>query len=82
MRALVVENGNLELVNRQEPRPGPGDVVVAVHSCGICGSDVHLLSLEAGLRGQILGHELSGSIAAIGENVDDWAIGPLCVNLQ
>ena len=75
MRALIVGNENLELVDRQEPLPGPDDVMVAVHSCGICGSDVHLLSHEASMRGQVLGHELSGTIAAVGRDVDGWAVG-------
>ena len=49
MRALVVTaSGGVEVVERPEPRPEAGEVVIDVHSCGICGSDVH--SIEYGTR--------------------------------
>jgi threonine dehydrogenase-like Zn-dependent dehydrogenase len=72
MRALVrVEGGGVAVSEQPDPSPGPEDVVVAVHSCGICGSD-----LRGGMRaGGIPGHELSGTVAQVGGAVRDWRIG-------
>ena len=61
---------------RPVPRPGPGEVLVEVDHCGICGSDIHLL-LDgwAGKPGLIAGHEYTGSVAALGPGVDGWTTG-------
>lgn len=58
-----------------DPRPGPDDVVVAVEACGLCGSDVHALQNGNVAPGQVLGHEFSGRIVAVGSNVTGWAEG-------
>jgi threonine dehydrogenase-like Zn-dependent dehydrogenase len=58
-----------------DPSPGPDDVVVAVEACGLCGSDVHALQNGQVAPGQILGHEFSGRIVAVGSNVTGWAEG-------
>ncbi len=42
MRAVVCQNAELKVVDLPEPKPGPGQVVVEVLRCGICGSDLHL----------------------------------------
>jgi threonine dehydrogenase-like Zn-dependent dehydrogenase len=75
MKALVMGPGGVSVVHRPDPVAGPGDAVVAVHSCGICGSDVHVV--EAGVRrhGQVLGHELSGTVVEVGAGVDDLRVG-------
>lgn len=56
MRAVLAESGKVEVVERDEPT-GDGRLVT-VTSAGICGSDLHLLSL--GFGGVILGHEFGG----------------------
>ena len=53
-----------------DPSPGPGDVVVAVEACGLCGSDVHALQAGQPEAGAILGHEFSGRIVALGVGRD------------
>jgi len=58
-----------------DPAPGPDDVVVAVEACGLCGSDVHAVQNGNCAPGQILGHEFSGRIVALGSNVSGWAEG-------
>jgi threonine dehydrogenase-like Zn-dependent dehydrogenase len=58
-----------------DPSPGPDDVVVAVDACGLCGSDVHSVQNGGCAPGQILGHEFSGRIVALGSNVTGWAEG-------
>lgn len=63
MRAVVTTSGGgLEVVDRPEPVPGPGEVVVAVDLCGICGSDQHLRSSGLLPPGAVLGHELAGTV--------------------
>ena len=43
MRAAVLRSGQLVVDNFAEPIPGPGEVLVAVRACGICGSDLHFV---------------------------------------
>lgn len=64
-----------------DPSPGPGEVVVDVAACGLCGSDVHTVEAGRGQPGQILGHEFGGRIAAVGPDVTGWKTGqPVAVN--
>ena len=76
MRALACQGLGepLELTEVDDPTPGPGEVVVAVEACGICGSDLHLVDALP-LPGHVLGHELAGTVAAVGEGVDGWHEG-------
>jgi len=65
---------DMRLEERATPKPGPHDVLIAVRSVGICGSDVHYWTngrigpfiLKAPM---ILGHESSGQVVAVGEKV-------------
>lgn len=51
------------------PEPGPGELVLALSVCGLCGTD--LFKLAAGPEeGRVLGHELVGRVSAVGEGVD------------
>src|SRR5579872_2335568 len=74
---LLKEYMNLELVRMPEPEPGPGDVLIRVKACGICGSDVHGLDGSTGRRLPpiIMGHEAAGEIVEIGSAVQGWEIG-------
>lgn len=76
MRAAVL-HGPGELVVEEVPVPalGAGDVLVEVDSCGLCGSDLHLVLEGWGQRGSIPGHEWSGVVSAVGEGVTRWAPG-------
>ena len=58
-----------------DPSPGPDEVVVSVDACGLCGSDVHSVQNGQCAPGQILGHEFSGRIVALGSNVTGWSEG-------
>jgi len=78
MKALVlVEYGKLVLEEVPKPTPQPGEVLVQVKACGICGSDVHGMDGSTGRRRPpiIMGHEAAGSIAEIGVGVTDWKVG-------
>jgi L-iditol 2-dehydrogenase len=55
------------------PEPGPGEVVVQVTACGICGTDLHFLHHNE--EWTPLGHEVAGSIVAIGPHVTHWRGG-------
>jgi threonine dehydrogenase-like Zn-dependent dehydrogenase len=53
-----------------EPGPGPGEVLVAIHTAGICGSDVHAIQgLFPVTPPRVLGHEYSGRVVAVGAGV-------------
>ena len=68
--------GVIAVEERPVPTAGPGQVVVRVHHCGICGSDIHQLRDGWGLQpGVVAGHEWTGTIAAVGEGVVDWSVG-------
>ncbi len=81
MTAAVYQSpGVITVEERRVPRPDPDQVVVRVHSCGICGSDIHQLRDGWGLpAGVVAGHEWSGNIAAVGEGVTEWSVGELVV---
>jgi L-iditol 2-dehydrogenase len=81
MRVSVLQRaGQLELADWPVPRPGPGEVLVAVRSVGVCGSDVHYFQHgrigDFVVRGPlVLGHEAAGRIAAVGAGVDGGRVG-------
>lgn len=69
MKAVRLEQvGRVELVDLDDPEPGPGEVLIRVDAAGMCGTDRHLLSGEHPSRPPvILGHEFEGQVAATGE---------------
>jgi L-iditol 2-dehydrogenase len=78
MKALLLSNYNcLEMVDCLVPKPGTGEVLVRVAACGICGSDVHGYDGSSGRRIPpiIMGHEASGTIAALGDDVTNLTEG-------
>lgn len=77
MPAAVYQSpGVITVEDRPVPDPGPGQVLVRVHHCGICGSDIHQLRDGWGLKpGVVAGHEWTGTIAAVGDGVDTWRPG-------
>lgn len=77
MRALVMnEIASMEVQQRPTPHPGTGEVLIRIVATGICGSDIHGYTGENGRRfpGQIMGHEASGVIAALGEGTEAWEL--------
>src|SRR3954454_18154437 len=59
-----------------EPEAGPGDVVVAVNACGICGSDLHTCLHGSFVEpGQVMGHEFSGRVVEAGAEVQGLQVG-------
>ena len=76
MVAAVLQGpGQLSIQAVPVPEVGPGDVLVAVDLCGICGSDLHLV-LEGWARpGTWQGHECVGQVVAVGSEVTRWRVG-------
>ncbi len=86
MKAVAfVKPGEMELRDAPEPEPAQGQAVVAVSYCGICGSDLHEYAAEgpsmraAGVFQAVLGHEFTGTIAALGEGADGLREGDTVV---
>jgi len=82
MRAAVFKGpGRLFCVEEApDPTPGPGQLLLKVHRCGVCGTDVHLTSGKGSVGhapGSILGHEYAGEIVELGAGVTDFRVGEL-----
>jgi (R,R)-butanediol dehydrogenase/meso-butanediol dehydrogenase/diacetyl reductase len=78
--AVYRRPGEVVVENRPVPRPAPGEVLLEVDHCGICGSDIHMLLEGWGEKpGRVAGHEYSGTIVALGEDVTGWSLGELVV---
>jgi L-iditol 2-dehydrogenase len=78
MKALVLkEYKRFSFEDTPAPQPGPGEVLIAVKACGICGSDVHGMDGSTGRRRPpiIMGHEAAGVVAALGPRVAGWTSG-------
>src|SRR5213594_3331054 len=57
------------------PDIGPGEILIRVHTCGICGTDLKKIATGSHSAPRIFGHETSGSIARVGANVRQWKPG-------
>ena len=77
MRAAVIETpGHLRMQDVVAPSPGPDDVVIDVALTGLCGTDLHIYAGELNYVYPIIpGHEVVGTIAAVGANVSDLQPG-------
>ncbi len=76
MRVAVYERpGELALQDRPVPDVGPNDVLLEVSHCGICGSDIHFVLEGWGRPGSVEGHEFSGRVVAVGDEVTSWRVG-------
>lgn len=78
MRALqLTDPGVLEIREVPVPEIGPSDLLIRVGAAGICHSDLHLLHFPVKMREEplTLGHEIAGTIEAVGSEVDDRHAG-------
>jgi alcohol dehydrogenase len=79
MRAMIVPQPNspFQLVEREMPAPGRHEVLVKVQACGVCHSDsVTVGALFPGIEyPRVPGHEVIGTIAGLGPDVDGWKVG-------
>jgi len=78
MRAAVLEDLNrLVVKDVPDPQVGPGEILVRVRACAVCGSDVRIYH-HGNPRvkpPQILGHEIAGDVVAVGAGVDKFDVG-------
>ena len=80
MKVAVFRNAGepLAIENRQIPDPGPGQVLIAVHRCGICGSDLAMTARGSPATlaaGCVPGHEYAGRVVALGKGVTTLHVG-------
>jgi len=83
MKAIVIHAaGDLRIEDRPVPRPGPGQVQIALAFGGICGSDLHYFH-HGGFgtvrlrEPMILGHEVAGHVTELGRGVSSLSVGQL-----
>lgn len=78
LSAVLHKPNDLELVTRDIPEVGPGDVLLKIEATTLCGTDIRILdgSKTAGVRADVTpGHEIAGRIAAVGEGVKGYEVG-------
>jgi L-iditol 2-dehydrogenase len=76
MQAAVYRGVNdVRLENVPVPKIGRGEILVRVHTCGICGTDLKKIATGSHSAPRIFGHETSGVIAALGEEVAGYELG-------
>jgi succinate semialdehyde reductase (NADPH) len=78
MLAAVLESapGGLRIEEIPVPEPGAGEVLVRVSACGVCHTDLHVMKAEVAFpMPAVMGHEISGTVAALGRGVTGPAVG-------
>jgi len=76
MQAAVYRGVNdVRLETIPVPTIGPGEMLVRVHSCGVCGTDLKKISTGSHSAPRIFGHETSGVVAAVGKDVTECRPG-------
>jgi len=81
---LIAWGEEPELVEVPVPQPGPGELLLRVDAAGLCHSDLHVIDSGGGLPYSLpftLGHEVAGTVAAVGAGVSiDWLGEPAAVH--
>jgi L-iditol 2-dehydrogenase len=76
MRAAVYRGINdVRVETIPVPKIGAGEVLVKIHTCGICGTDLKKIHTGSHDAPRIFGHEMSGTIVRAGEGIKDFAVG-------
>jgi L-iditol 2-dehydrogenase len=76
MKAAVVKgNSTIEIKNIEKQSLGPGDMLVKMRACGICGSDVEKVFGKYGQPSMRLGHEPAGIITQVGSEISNFSVG-------
>jgi len=83
MRAAVYHGpGDVRVEEMPAPQPGPGEVVVKVLSCGLCGTDLAKYAHRLVRPPAVLGHEIAGEVAEVGPGVEGSRTGDRVVALH
>jgi len=76
MRAAVYRGvGDVRVETVPVPKIGPGELLVRVHTCGICGTDLKKIASGSHSAPRIFGHETSGVVAAVGDGIREFKAG-------
>ena len=76
MRAVVYRGINdMRVESVPVPHIGPGEILVKIATCGICGTDLKKIHNGSHSAPRIFGHEMSGTIAAVGSGVTSYSVG-------
>ncbi len=76
MRAAVYRGINdVRVETVPVPEIGPGEVLVKIHTCGICGTDLKKIHTGSHSAPRIFGHEMAGTVAAVGQGVTNFSVG-------
>ncbi len=82
LAAVIRGPGQLDVTEVPTPEPGAGEILLKVGSNTVCGTDLRILRGEKtkGVRpGVVLGHEIAGTVAAVGPGVTTYRVGDLAV---
>lgn len=76
MQAAVYRGkGTVRVERIPVPRPGPGEVLVRVDTCGVCATDLKKIEHDLLPPPRVFGHETAGTVAALGPGVRRWRVG-------
>ncbi|MYA52978.1 MAG: zinc-dependent alcohol dehydrogenase family protein [Dehalococcoidia bacterium] len=83
MRAAVLERpapasaGPLAVTSIPDPDPAPGELLLRVHACAVCRTDLQICEgdIEARRLPVVPGHQAVGTVEGVGDGVEDWSIG-------
>ncbi len=76
MQAAVYRGVNdVRLETVPVPQVGPGEILIRVHTCGICGTDLKKIATGSHSAPRIFGHETTGGVAQVGEGVTQFRLG-------
>ncbi len=79
MKAAIFEGvGKIRIDTQPDPTPGPGQVLLRLSGCGVCGTDVHIVRgelTEGIVPPVVLGHEIAGRVEVLGEGVTNVSVG-------
>lgn len=76
MRAVVYRGINdMRIETVPVPRIEPGELLVRIATCGICGTDLKKIHYGSHSAPRIFGHEMAGTVAAVGQGVTDYRVG-------
>src|SRR5436190_10110640 len=78
MKAAILDlaPGHLRIEHIPVPEPHAGELLVKVNACGVCHTDLHVIKAEVAFpMPAVLGHEISGTVVALGPGVTAPAVG-------
>ncbi len=75
MKVAFLLNEGFSIEHREIPSPKEDEVIIRLGFCGICGTDLHKIADPLFPRPVVLGHEIAGTVAKVGVNVNKFSVG-------